>query len=188
MKTKIFLFSVWLAMNLPAGAALYNSGNLGGTTIPDNNTLGTGTTLQYTFSGIDPGGNGIAYITGMTLNFTLAGGNGGDLTGYLRLGDQQNSPYYNLDSTVQAYPTISGSGVNFMVNVTSAFGGQDPNGTWTLFFADNSPVGQTTVNGWSLDITAVPEPVNWALGIFGVCVVGFGAGRRYLRLRQRTAL
>jgi subtilisin-like proprotein convertase family protein len=49
----------------------------------------------------------------------------------------------------------------------SAFNGLDPNGTWTLFFADRSPGAQSTLAGWSLDITAVPEPVNVALAIFG---------------------
>jgi len=49
----------------------------------------------------------------------------------------------------------------------------DPNGVWTLFFADVSSGGGTaTLNSWSLNITAVPEPVNVALGCFtGVFLV-----------------
>jgi hypothetical protein len=43
----------------------------------------------------------------------------------------------------------------------------NPNGTWTLFFADSSAGHTSTQEGWSLDITAVPEPVNVALAIFG---------------------
>jgi hypothetical protein len=46
------------------------------------------------------------------------------------------------------------------------FPDRDPNGSWTLFFADLSPVFGSTLNGWNLDITAVPEPVNPALGCF----------------------
>ena len=42
----------------------------------------------------------------------------------------------------------------------------DPNGSWTLFFADRSALGASTLTGWSLEITAVPEPVNVALGCF----------------------
>ena len=45
-------------------------------------------------------------------------------------------------------------------------GGVDPNGDWTLFFADRAAVGTATLAGWSLEITAVPEPVNIALGCF----------------------
>ena len=50
----------------------------------------------------------------------------------------------------------------------ASFNNLSPNGDWTLFFADtvggNSP---STVVSWGLEITAVPEPVNTALGIFG---------------------
>ena len=52
----------------------------------------------------------------------------------------------------------------------AALNGLDPNGTWTLFIADLSPGEQSQLLNWSLDITslsAVPEPVNVALGIFG---------------------
>jgi hypothetical protein len=43
----------------------------------------------------------------------------------------------------------------------------NPNGTWTLFIADmSSGGGQSQLVGWSLDITAVPEPANVALGVF----------------------
>jgi|CZKV01.1.fsa_nt_gi subtilisin-like proprotein convertase family protein len=63
-------------------------------------------------------------------------------------------------------------------NLNGSYGGMDPNGTWTLFFADVSGGGGTsTVNGWSLDITAVPEPVNVALAIFGVALLGTGVAR-----------
>jgi hypothetical protein len=56
----------------------------------------------------------------------------------------------------------------------------DPNGSWTLFFADRSAVGASTLAGWSLEITAVPEPVGVALGCFaGVfLVVTLVRGRR----------
>ena len=51
-------------------------------------------------------------------------------------------------------------------------GGVDPNGSWTLFFADGAAVSTATLTGWSLEITAVPEPVNVALGGFaGVFLV-----------------
>jgi hypothetical protein len=62
----------------------------------------------------------------------------------------------------------------------SGFNNLGPNGQWTLYFADLSPVYQSQITGWSLEITAVPEPVTMALGIFGVL---FGAvqGVRYLR-------
>ena len=52
-------------------------------------------------------------------------------------------------------------------------GGVDPYGSWTLFFADRAAVSTATLTGWTLEITAVPEPVNLALGCFaGLFLVG----------------
>jgi len=44
--------------------------------------------------------------------------------------------------------------------------GVNPNGTWSLYFADTiAGGGNATLQGWSLDITSVPEPTNVALGM-----------------------
>ena len=64
------------------------------------------------------------------------------------------------------------------------FNGVDPNGTWTLFFADMAGGNTSTLNGWSLDITAVPEPINVAMVIFGGGFIAFSAIRRYLGSRK----
>jgi subtilisin-like proprotein convertase family protein len=64
----------------------------------------------------------------------------------------------------------------------NTFGGSDPYGNWTLFFADLSGGSVSTLNGWSLAITAVPEPVNLALGLFGVLSAAVTAVR--WRLKQ----
>jgi subtilisin-like proprotein convertase family protein len=159
MKIKFFTISLLLALGFSAKAALYTYSG-GDAVIPDNSTIG----LPETITDISEPGS----ITAVTLNFTLTGGNGTDLSGYLRLGNLSGSPSYSLTSLVQADPTISSGGVNFNVDVTSAFSGDNPNDTWTLYFADTVPGDTTTLdNGWTLNITAVPEPVNVALGIFG---------------------
>ena len=51
----------------------------------------------------------------------------------------------------------------------SDLNGLSGNGNWTLFFADTVSSGSpSTLTSWSLDIiTAVPEPINVALGVFG---------------------
>ena len=65
--------------------------------------------------------------------------------------------------------------------VGTGFGTMNPNGRWTLFFADVvAGGGKSSLSGWSLDITAVPEPVNMALGLFGVLFAGAIAVRRWL--------
>ena len=54
-----------------------------------------------------------------------------------------------------------------------SFDNLNPNGTWTLFLADLSGGGgQSTLVSWSLDITAVPEPVTMALAVFAVLAGG----------------
>lgn len=48
-----------------------------------------------------------------------------------------------------------------------SFTGANPNGAWTLYFSDTiAGGGDATLNGWSLDITAVPEPTSVALVVF----------------------
>jgi hypothetical protein len=59
--------------------------------------------------------------------------------------------------------------------------GRTINGTWTLFLADMSGGSTMTLNGWSLDITAVPEPATWALIIFGTVAGGTVVVRRVRR-------
>jgi hypothetical protein len=60
------------------------------------------------------------------------------------------------------------------------YSGLNPNGTWTLFFADLSGGAQSTVVSWGLDISAVPEPANVALGVFAglFCAAGIWRVRR----------
>ena len=60
----------------------------------------------------------------------------------------------------------------------------DPNGSWTLFFADMAGVNTSTLNSWSLDITTVPEPVGVALGLFGVLFAGVTAA--WWRLNRKA--
>jgi len=92
----------------------------------------------------------------------------------------------NNISPLGAASTFSSGGGSQTLD--AAFGGMNPNGTWTLYFADVvAGGGNETLNGWSLDITAVPEPVNVALIVFGVCVAGGSIGRFYLvRWRSST--
>jgi hypothetical protein len=72
----------------------------------------------------------------------------------------------NIDPQSAPSAFDSASRVNF-----GSFNSLNPNGTWTLFFADMSAGGQSQLVSWSLDITAVPEPVNVALGIFAAVLL-----------------
>lgn len=62
----------------------------------------------------------------------------------------------------------------------AAFNGGPANGTWTIFVQDLSPGASGTLEGWGLEIQAVPEPANVALGVFGG-VLGLAGLVRWLR-------
>jgi hypothetical protein len=188
MKIKLCILSVLLTVSQPCWGALYEYGTLAGGsaigTIPDNNVIGTSglSGTYFTASGL-----GLS-VSALTLTFVLQGGDSSDLSGYLRLG---STDYFDLTTVIRGQTLSAGSPITYTLDFSntgfqSAFDGQNPNNTWTLYFADAVNGDATTLNGWSLnitDISAVPEPVNIALGIFGGLVV-IGSVRR--RLRQRS--
>jgi subtilisin-like proprotein convertase family protein len=182
MKTKICLLGLLLAFSVPAGAALYQYGALAGGSalgaIPDNNTIG----LTESFTASEAGSS----ISALTLTIQLQNGSATDLSGYLRLGNTTGSPYYNLTSLIQAQTLSAGSPTTFSIDFgtpgfSTAFNGQNPNDTWTLFFADKVAGDTTTLNGWRLDVTAVPEPVNMALGLLGGFLLALAGIRGFKR-------
>ena len=67
----------------------------------------------------------------------------------------------------------------------AAFNGLNPNGDWTIFFRDASLVDVSTLNGWSVGVTPVPEPVNLALGVSAGLLLAVGLWRAW-RLRCKA--
>jgi subtilisin-like proprotein convertase family protein len=64
----------------------------------------------------------------------------------------------------------------------SSFKGSNPNGTWTLFLADLSGGGQSSVVSWGLGVTTVPEPSTLSFIAMG----GLGAILVVRRQRRKT--
>ena len=92
---------------------------------------------------------------------------------------------YSGVSPLSSYTSFTTPGISTSLSDNSLYGGMDPNGTWTLFFADVfGGGGNATLNGWSLDITAVPEPDNVAL--FGLGFITVGAVRLFNGSRKGT--
>jgi len=112
---------------------------------------------------------------GVSLNGIGASGAGMNIT----LTDSTSDPNYHgsiQDVTSSSFMMGSYNAAGSLVN----FNGLQANGNWTLYFADLANGGGTSlVEGWSLNITAVPEPVNVTLAIFGVGFMGVGAVRVY---------
>jgi hypothetical protein len=167
---------------------LYAALSYGGVLVPLLNRVG----VTGTGGG---GGNPDGYAT-PGFNITLNSSGAHDIHFY-----QNYSPSYNGSGQLmgtwqpdgraidpQSSPATfdSASRVNF-----GSFNGINPNGTWTLIFADLSAGGQSRLVSWDLSITAaVPEPANVALGVFAAVflVVGTARNKRVQQfLRQAFA-
>ena len=151
-----------------------------GGNIPDGNPVGI--TVQGNV------GNFLSdsTVTAVTVGLNISGGYAGNLYAYLvgpngtmvtLLNQAGGGPFGNPSSTINmslqdgagAITSSSdlSSGTYAAAGNLSDMNGSLADGTWTLFFADIVSGGGTShLNGWSLDITAVPEPANEALLVF----------------------
>ena len=169
-----------------SGGGIYTGGGSSlGQVIPDNTPAGVGYSINFADTGLS--------INNISVTLNLSGGYNGDIYAYLSHGSQ-------IAYLLNPNPSVSGSGFNItLVEGTGSaiptggsgtltgtytaysdlatFNSTDPNGNWTLFFADMSPGDTSTLNSFSISITAVPEPVNVALAIFGVALLGTGVAR-----------
>lgn len=184
--------AVVLVSSHPAGATLsvtdfsnggsgtlYTGSGSGSQVIPDNNPSGVAYSINFAATGFTVGN--------ITLTLTLSGGYNGDIEAYLSHGSQiayllnpnpavSSSGFSGatfVEGTGNYIPTGNNGGLPLSgltytaYNDLVTFNNTDPNGAWTIFFADMSPGDTSTLTGFSVGITAVPEPVNVALGIFG---------------------
>jgi hypothetical protein len=167
------LSDISVTLNISGGynGDLYGYLSYDGVLVPLLNRIGMSSSNPF---GSDGAGMNVTLSDSGSVNIHAAGD--GFLSGTYKPDGQNISPL----SSPSSFNANGGS-----ITLDGTFGGMNPNGTWTLFFADVSAGGGTsTLNSWSLDITAVPEPVNIALGIFGgVCVVGLVARSRPVRHR-----
>ena len=167
----------------------------GSQVIPDNTPAGAG----YSFTFTDPAAWN---ITGVSVTLNLTGGYNNDIYAYLSHGSTlvtlvnqitgtagNGSGFNNVILTEGAGSTIQGAsgspGVAFTGTYTAdqnlaSFNGANPNGSWTIFFADLGAGDTSTLTGFSVGITVVPEPVNVALVVFAGLAVAFGLGRYFV--------
>ena len=211
MKRILWTSLLTVALNLSASAGLftynYSSGFQNGGIIPDGSA--DGWSDSRTISGLP------SNIEDVNVYLTLSGGANGDLYAYLshngtlvpllnRVGTGSGNPSQqvfgfstagfnnvklddsgSLNIHDAATPASSPTAYTPDGGSLASFTGS-PNGSWTLFFSDtvggNDP---STMLGWSLEITAVPEPVNVALGVFGGGFLAVLAARSR-RVRDRV--
>ena len=150
------LQTITVTLNVSGGnnGDLYAYLSYNGTLVPLLNRIGVSSGNSFGYSGA--GLNNVTLSDSASVNIHAAGN--GTLSGSYQADGQNISPLSSASS-------FSSGGGSITLNTT--FSGMNPNGNWTLFFADVvSGGGNETLNGWSMDITAVPEPVNVALGVF----------------------
>ncbi|MGN6553511.1 MAG: hypothetical protein ACTHLW_07290 [Verrucomicrobiota bacterium] len=167
----------------------YTGGGSGSQVIPDNTPTGVAYSINFGATGLN--------ISDITFTLTLSGGHNGDLYAYVAHGDKiayllnpdpaVTSSGMNLtfvEGTGSPIPTggsgtLSGSFTAY--SDLASFHNTDPSGNWTVFFADLNPGDTSTLNGFSMSITAVPEPVDVALGVFAATALVFAGVRRVKR-------
>ena len=176
-----YITSVSVTLNLSGGqnGDLYAYLSYGNTKLVLLNRVGTGTgenstsNPTYTFGYSASGFSGLVLADGGPSGDIHAYG-GGALSGTYTADGRNVSPV--IQSAAQATALQGAPQQTFF----GQFGGLNPNGDWTLSFADMTQNGlQSTVTGWtlSLETSSVPEPVNVALGIFAGLGLAVGAWR-----------
>jgi len=200
MKKKILFVAVTIVTTLASQATLYttnwNSGFANGQVVPDNNLSGWSDTR--TVSAIPAG-----TFNSLAVTLHLTGGWNGDLYAYLvhdtgftvlldHVGAGLSGPFGYGDAGMGVTLASSGTSIHQYGGINTFSGAPtgtwqtdntsgslgsflttNPNGSWSLFIADTSGGGVTTVAEWGLqmDIVAVPEVETWVAaalaGAFG---------------------
>ena len=176
--TEAAIGSVSIQVNLSGGynGDLYCYLSHAGVLIPLLNRVGTGT------------GNAFGYSdAGLNLTFTDAAAHNihsyQTVSGYSITGGATWQPDGRTINPVTSVPSaFDAAGTVTFANLT----GLNPNGDWTLVFADLSTGGgQAQVLSWGVSVTAVPEPINVALGIFSGGALVVHVARRW-RVRSQS--
>ena len=64
----------------------------------------------------------------------------------------------------------------------SSFNNLDPNGSWTLFFADVAPLAGSTIQNWTVSLgVTVPIPEPGSMALFGLAAALYGTRRSWRR-------
>ncbi|HOX56451.1 MAG TPA: PEP-CTERM sorting domain-containing protein [Candidatus Paceibacterota bacterium] len=184
--TSITPGSISVNLNISGGynGDLYAYLSYGGVLLPLLNRVGvhTGDAFGYGDTGFnvtlsDSGANNVHFYG----NYSPSFNGSGQLTGTWDPDGRTISPLSTPDK-------FDAAGTVTFANFESL----NPNGTWTIFFADLSSGEESTLVSWDLNINGVPEPVNVALGIFAGVFLTVGLARnRQVRTRihqWRTAV
>jgi hypothetical protein len=204
--SKLAVTAGWMVAAAAAHGALYTFNSTGSASILDYPSSGVGYQFTYNHAGLDQitdvsvtfttlgGWNGdlYAYLShgdGLAVLLNRVGASTGDPDGYgtsgftaITLNSLATTDIHGQQNpTSGAGPYAADGRINYTdtarPNTLSVFDNANPNGAWTIYFADMAALNTATLDSWSVNITAVPEPVNVALGLFGVLFAGVTAAR-----------
>ena len=174
------------------GSVSYTETYTPNTYIPNGNPVG----IAFTENISEPGGTTYArYVSDLTVTLNISGGYNGGLVAYLvapngtyvsllnQPGVTGGNPFgyggsglnitladgnRSIQSTYETPGVSFGSGGTYGADgLLSSVYGSALDGNWTLFFANLSSGGANgELTSFTLNFTAVPEPVGIALGIF----------------------
>jgi len=156
------VLAVGFSLSAQAGLFTYNYSDSG--PIPQG---GTSLSFEHSITGIPTVINNIELVLTFQNGYDL----GGNINGALILNPNGSPTYASFTPTI----TRAGTGGQEIYDVTfSGFNTLNPNNIWALNLWDNNTSGiQNSLVSWTLDITAVPEPLNVALALFAGLFVGF---------------
>jgi len=110
---------------------------------------------------------------GQTFGYGEAG-----FTGVSLIDGQSLTSIQNYGGSYSATSALNGGSYGSASGaLNTSFDGLNVNGDWTLFLSDMSSGDISQITGWSLTITAVPEPTTWAMIIFAVAFGGWHLNR-----------
>ena len=114
-------------------------------------------------------------------NISLADANVTDIHDFS--GSPVNGGFAPDGRGINPFNTLDTSPRNAMLGNFTAY---DPNGAWTLFFADVAPTAVSTIQSWTVSIEAVPEPSVMGIGVLGTMAFAVrGAHIRSMRSMRR---
>ena len=131
---------------------------------------GTSFSAEHTISGLPSSITGVELILTFNNSASLTGSSLSGIQGTLILDPSGSDTYVSFSPVA----TRAGTGSQEIFDMSSsAFNDLSPNSTWALDLYDNSSTGiENGLVSWELEVAAVPEPVNVALGIFGALALG----------------
>ena len=182
--------TLWaLGLSLSATAGIYTFDYTDTGAVPQ---AGVTFSTEHAISGLSPSS---LTIVQLLLSFndsaSLLGTSAG-LQGHLILGSAADSPYVNfypVDNSGTGLHTYTATFSGISGSPGVGFSGLEANNNWGLVLWDNSASGiENKLTGYSLSLTAVPEPINLALGVFGGLFAGVVAVRRlWARVRASAS-